>query len=164
MKAKAVNEYWDPEDDGLSKIKMEAKELSAEEGCVQHVNEIRPGVYRIEDWYDCDQTVASYENGNIIRESLNEGFATDEGRKINQIASILGYDDFEEFIGDNPGCYQVITEWVDETFSDQLAEEDLQPEALENLDLYTAAEKSRENESSKDEEDKSRSGPSHSTR
>ena len=59
----SLNEFWDPESDELSKAKMEARKISKEEGCVQHVNEIRPGVYKIEDWYDSVQTVASYENG-----------------------------------------------------------------------------------------------------
>jgi len=76
MKAKFVkdslNEYYDPEPDELSRVKMEAKRISQEEGVVQHVNEIRPGVYRIEDWYDADTTVASYENGRSLDESLNE--------------------------------------------------------------------------------------------
>ena len=80
----------------------------------------------------------------LLRESLNEGFATNEGRNIDKIAGMLGYDDFEEFIGDNPGCYKAITEWIDETFSDQLAEEGHSPDELETLNLYTAAEKVRE--------------------
>lgn len=69
MKAKLVkeslNEYYgsnDP-DDALDKAKQEAREISRKEGVVQHVNEIRPGVYRVEDWYDYEQTVVSYENG-----------------------------------------------------------------------------------------------------
>ena len=62
--SESLNEYWDPESDELSAAKMEARKISKDEECVQHVNEIRPGVYRIEDWYDCEQTVASYENGN----------------------------------------------------------------------------------------------------
>lgn len=49
--------------DELTRIKDEAKTISREEGVVQHVNEVRPGVYKIDDWYDEDTTVASYENG-----------------------------------------------------------------------------------------------------
>jgi hypothetical protein len=56
-----VNENTDLEDK-----KEEAKKISIDEECVQHVNEVRPGVYKIEDWFDSDQTVASYENGNKI--------------------------------------------------------------------------------------------------
>lgn len=77
MKAKLVkeslNEYYDPEPDELSKIKMEARKISGEEGVVQHVNEIRPGVYTISDWYDSEKTIISYENGRIV-ESVNENF------------------------------------------------------------------------------------------
>ena len=72
MKAKLVreslNEYYDPESDELSRAKMEAKRISQEEGVVQHVNEIRPGVYVVEDWYDSDSTVVSYEDGETIYE------------------------------------------------------------------------------------------------
>jgi len=50
----------------LEEKKEEAKQISIDEECVQHVNEVRPGVYRIEDWYDDEQTVAFYENGNKI--------------------------------------------------------------------------------------------------
>lgn len=70
MKAKLVkeslNEYYDPEPDELSKIKMEARKISGEEGVVQHVNEIRPGVYTISDWYDDEKTIISYENGEEL--------------------------------------------------------------------------------------------------
>lgn len=65
-KAKGLKEYYDPEPDELSKAKMEARRISREEGVVQHVNEVRPGVYIVEDWYDSDTTVASYENGEKI--------------------------------------------------------------------------------------------------
>ena len=89
----------------------------------------------------------------LLRESLNEGFTTEEGRNIDKIASMLGYDDFHEFLGDNPGCYEAITKWIDEYFSDQLATEQYEPEELERLNLYTAAEKIREDEDDEDDED-----------
>jgi hypothetical protein len=77
MKAKLVkeslNEYYS-DDEKLKAAKEEARRISREEGVVQHVNEIRPGVYRVEDWYDADTTVASYENGRSLDESLNEAW------------------------------------------------------------------------------------------
>lgn len=75
MKAKLIREYYDPEPDELSIAKMEAQKISKEEGVTQHVNEIRPGVYRVEDWYDDEITVASYENGRALRENLNESMS-----------------------------------------------------------------------------------------
>ena len=41
----------------------EAKRISKKEGVVQHVNTSGNGIYTVDDWYDTDETVASYENG-----------------------------------------------------------------------------------------------------
>lgn len=73
---------------------------------------------------------------------INEGFATEEGRKLDSIASLLGYDDLHEMLGDNPGLYEACIEWIDATFGDQLAEE-IDPDQLEELGLWDAAEQSR---------------------
>ncbi len=51
---------------------------------------------------------------------------------------------FEEFIGDNPGCYEAITEWIDKTFAQKLSAERIDPELLEKVGLYRAADKTRE--------------------
>ena len=79
----------------------------------------------------------------ILRESLNEGFATDEGRKLDSIASLLGYDDLHEMLGDNPGLFEVCIEWIDNTFGEQLASDNIMPDELERLGLYNAAEEAR---------------------
>src|SRR6056297_3170518 len=96
MKAKLVreslNEYYDSEPDELSIAKQEAREISREEGVAQHVNEIRPGVYRVEDWFDADTTVASYENGRSLDESLNENYSIDEDSLSQMIMDIGGSD------------------------------------------------------------------------
>jgi len=80
----------------------------------------------------------------LVKESLNEGFATEEGQKLDRVSSMLGYDDFHEFIGDNPGCYEAIVEWIDQTFAEKLCDEGIDPETLENLGLYGSADKTRE--------------------
>jgi hypothetical protein len=49
----------------LADLKRKAQE-SSRNGYVQHVNETYPGIYKIEDWYDSDQTRASYENGREL--------------------------------------------------------------------------------------------------
>ncbi len=74
MRINKINESFDEEDSiddlpnaELEVAKAEARVISKEERCVQHVNEIRPGEYRIEDWFDSDQTVASFEDGDQIR-------------------------------------------------------------------------------------------------
>ena len=95
MKAIFINEYYDAESDELSRAKMEARKISKEEGCAAHVNEIRPGVYRIEDWFDSDQTVASYENGNIIRESIHSTKSEDI-LSINDLAEIMARTQIEQ--------------------------------------------------------------------
>jgi len=83
----------------------------------------------------------------IVNESLslNEGFATTESTQLGEIASWLGYEDFEEFIGDNPGCYEVIMNWIDETFGQQLVDEGIEKDELERVGLYGAAELTEEN-------------------
>jgi len=79
MRAKFINESLNEfnysehyNDEALERVKEKARKISRSEGVVQHVNEIRPGVYKVEDWYDADTTVASYENGRSLDESLNE--------------------------------------------------------------------------------------------
>jgi hypothetical protein len=52
----------------------EAKQISQEEGTVQHINKLDDGSYIVSDWYD-DTTVLSYESG-MVKES-NETFAID---------------------------------------------------------------------------------------
>jgi len=88
-------------------------------------------------------------------EEVNEGFATHEGRQLNRIAGWLGYDDLEEMLGDNPGLFEVCVEWIDNTFGEQLAQE-IDPESLEAVGLYNAAEESRNSDDylEDDEEDK----------
>lgn len=59
-----VHDQIEPEkDDVLEQMKAKAKKISKEEGCVQHVNKSPAGGYIVEDWYDCDKTVCSYQNG-----------------------------------------------------------------------------------------------------
>jgi len=47
----------------LEQVEAEAKQISKEEGVSQHVNEISPGVYKVENFFDSDKTVSSFENG-----------------------------------------------------------------------------------------------------
>ena len=47
----------------VKEAKKEAYENSVKDQCVQHVNEISDGVYKVESWFDFSQTVASWENG-----------------------------------------------------------------------------------------------------
>lgn len=52
------------DDADLQRAKAEAKKISMEQGVVQHVNKSSDGCYSVSDWYDCDSTVASYNNGD----------------------------------------------------------------------------------------------------
>ena len=55
-------------------IRAKAQEISSLEGCVQHVNlmesiiysGIQQVTYYVSDWYDCNETELSYENGQLI--------------------------------------------------------------------------------------------------
>ena len=75
---------------------------------------------------------------------INEGYASEEGRRLDRIFSLLGYDGFHEFIGDNPGCYEVITGWIEENFEDQLMDEEMDPDYLEKLGMYRLADQVRD--------------------
>jgi hypothetical protein len=47
-----------------------AKEVSRKEGVVQHVNMLPNGLYTISDWYDEDNTIASFERGRSLNENV----------------------------------------------------------------------------------------------
>jgi len=55
-------------------IRAKAQEISKLENCVQHIeltmieefNGLRRLTYSISDWYDCDKTELSYQNGEIL--------------------------------------------------------------------------------------------------
>lgn len=54
--------------EGYSKEEaMEIARVESEGGFVQHVNRLSNGMYRAEDWYDSDNTVATYEDGELVR-------------------------------------------------------------------------------------------------
>ena len=45
----------------------EAKAISKEEGCVQHVNFIASkNTWYVDDWYNCDSTDCSFVNGERV--------------------------------------------------------------------------------------------------
>jgi len=43
---------------------------------------------------------------------IKEGYATEEGRKWDEVFEALGYDEFHEFIGDNPGASESLVDWI----------------------------------------------------
>jgi hypothetical protein len=88
----------------------------------------------------------------LVIESLNEGFTSDEGNKMERIFNAIGYDDFHDFIGDNPGCIEVMTNWIDQYFGEQLAEE-FSAEELDDMELYGSADRVRDNEDVEEDED-----------
>lgn len=58
-------------------ILRKAQQLSKDHRCVQHIERTESGDYRISDWYDCDNTVASFENGRLkesVVDRIVEGF------------------------------------------------------------------------------------------
>ena len=46
----------------------------------------------------------------------------------------------------NPGLYEACVTWIDDTFGEQLASDNIMPDELERLGLYNAAEESRNEE------------------
>lgn len=68
-KIENVDELSDDEKDELSeyeKTVREAQRISKEQNCVQHVNRVSDGVYKIEDFFDEDRTEISFENGKEL--------------------------------------------------------------------------------------------------
>jgi hypothetical protein len=59
----AVHAELPTEDGNFEEMKKQAKKISKEEGVVQHVNKVSDGVYKLDNFYDADQTAISYENG-----------------------------------------------------------------------------------------------------
>jgi len=93
--------------------------------------------------------------GKLINESLydykrrhkvNEGFATRESRDLDEISRWCGYDDFAEFIGDNPGCFGVIVEWIDEQFNETIGQNCDDLEKLNNSGLYRSYANAKEDD------------------
>lgn len=74
----------------------------------------------------------------LVIESLNEGFASDEGNKMERIFNAIGYDDFHDFIQDNPGAIEALTIWIEQYFGKQLKEK-FDKEELENMGFYGIA-------------------------
>ena len=58
--------------ESLEQMKEKAQQISKEEGVAQHVNELPNGVFNVSDWYDSENTVASYENGQQLNENKEE--------------------------------------------------------------------------------------------
>jgi hypothetical protein len=60
-------------EDDLEAIKAEAKRISKEEGVSQHVNKDRTG-YHIDDFFDSDNTVATYINGELNESTIGKNY------------------------------------------------------------------------------------------
>ncbi len=62
----------------LARMHQKAAQVSKEHRCVQHIErDPETGDYRLSDWYDCDNTVASYENGRLkesVIDRMTESF------------------------------------------------------------------------------------------
>lgn len=72
----------------LDKAKDTARKYAKDEDCVVHVNKLSNGNYKIEDWFDSDNTVASYGPQGSLRENeLEEG--QDNNSYIKRLATDL---------------------------------------------------------------------------
>ncbi len=68
-------------------ILQKAQQVSKEHRCVQHVERTEDGGYRISDWYDCDNTVASYENGRL-KESVIDKMTESFNEKLGEFVDL----------------------------------------------------------------------------
>jgi hypothetical protein len=72
----------------LARMHQKAAQVSKEHRCVQHIErDPETGDYRLSDWYDCDNTVASYENGRL-KESVIDKLAESFDEKLADLTDI----------------------------------------------------------------------------
>lgn len=83
------------ESESLETVIEKAKQLSRDEGVVQHVNKISDNVYKISDWYDDEITIKSFENGMELNENnrITEHHLNTRDDKIEFILSKTSYDE-----------------------------------------------------------------------
>jgi hypothetical protein len=67
-----LKECLNENNNALEKVKKEAQQESRDEEIVVHVNKISNNKYVTSDFYDTENTVCSYGNGEIFNESLDE--------------------------------------------------------------------------------------------
>jgi len=71
-----------------SSMHQKAAQVSKEHRCVQHIErDPETGEYRLSDWYDCDNTVASYENGRL-KESIVDRMTETLDKKLAELTNI----------------------------------------------------------------------------
>lgn len=58
-----INTSIESSEGNFEEIKKEAKKISKDEGVVQHVNKVSDGVYKIDNFFDAEKTICSFENG-----------------------------------------------------------------------------------------------------
>lgn len=88
----------------LESIKGRAKSESKDCGCAQHVNKTAKGGYVIEDFFDSDKTVASYENGRTLNENYNK---TTNESKMKRIKFKKPFNGVETALNVIPESYKV---------------------------------------------------------
>jgi len=90
----------------LASIKAKAKQESRDCECAQHVNEKSKGVYTIEDFYDADTTVASFENGRKLNENNNKS-EIKESTKMKRLKFKKPFNGIETALKVIPESYKV---------------------------------------------------------
>ncbi|MFW6243129.1 MAG: hypothetical protein ACOC2W_03125, partial [bacterium] len=81
-------ESFDNSNDNLQAVENQAKEMSKKEGVAVHVNKVGDN-YELSDWYDDENTVSSFENGNKLNES-NDMKQINEKAKSQQQQKFMG--------------------------------------------------------------------------
>jgi len=90
----------------LESVKAKAKQESRDCGCAQHVNEKSKGVYVIEDFYDADTTVASFEDGRQLNENNNKS-EIKESTKMKRLKFKKPFNGIETALKVIPESYKV---------------------------------------------------------
>lgn len=90
--------------DDLEAAKDYARSES-EQGFVQHVNKNPRGGFKVEDWYDSDTTVASYEGGDVLEEdhtgNPNDKYVVKKGEGFADYEVWEGNVKVKEFSGED---------------------------------------------------------------
>jgi hypothetical protein len=80
-------------------MRQKAAQVSKDHRCVQHIErDPETGDYRLSDWYDCDNTVASYENGRL-KESVVDRIAENLDKNLSKFTDLNEIFQKKNYVG-----------------------------------------------------------------
>lgn len=122
--------------DNIGPALIRAQTVSKDERCVQHVNKSKDtGNYYVSDWYDYEETVASFNNGRLSDSNLPPG--VEEYFNYFQESGGVGYR-----IWFKDGSYTAYEKAASEEEAREKAKQDFPTDEIERVDSYKLKESS----------------------